>query len=284
MDANKTFSSGENTVGDTWYVDNYVLLKDYYDMTISRIAARCVRKGNIAMEEYEHYQYILDVLEEISETGDYIVMHANLHEYVDRKIPGGINTLKKSLREFKTELQNNASPEMIKQDPNEVKKMKEALGEIDSSDDPTNGAGMSMDDVINKLMRQNNITPNFTEDGEASNIQPQAPRPQAPQPQMQQPQPPRPQAPQPQMQQPQAPRPQAPQPQMQQPQAPRPQVPQPQMQQPQAPRPQAPQPQMQQPQASQPQTPQPQASQPQTPQPQAPQPQTPQIQVPQSNS
>ncbi len=203
MDANKTFSSGENTTGDTWYVDNYILLKEYYDMTISRIAARCVRKGNIAMEEYEHYPYILDVLDEISETGEYIVMHPNLHEYVERKVSGGMNALKKNLREFKTELQNNASPEMIKQDPNEMKKMKEALGDIAESDDPTSGAGMSMDDVINKLMKQNNITPNFNENGEA--LQPQ-PQPQAPQPQMQ-PQPQaRPQAPQPQPQaQPQAP-------------------------------------------------------------------------------
>lgn len=37
---------------DLWYVDNYILLKDYYDRTISRIAARCVRKGNIAIEDY----------------------------------------------------------------------------------------------------------------------------------------------------------------------------------------------------------------------------------------
>ena len=193
MDANKNFSSGENTLGDTWYVDNYILLKEYYDMTISRIAARCIRKGNIAMEEYDHYPYILDVLEEISETGDYIVMHTNLYEYVERKIPGGINTLKKSLQEFKTELQNNASPDMIKQDPNEVKKMREALGDIVEKDDPTRGAGMSMDDVVNKLMKQNNITPNFAEHEEVAPApQPrvqqtqQAPRPQAPQPQVQQ--------------------------------------------------------------------------------------------------
>ncbi len=185
MDANKTFSSGEGVAGDTWYVDNYILLKEYYDMTISRIAARCVRSGNIAMEEYEHYPYILDVLDEISETGEYIIAHQDLYGYVEKRIPGGINTLKKNLHEFKTELQHNASPEMIKQDPNEVKKMKEALGSIDKSEDPTSGAGMSMDDVINKLMKQNNITANFDENGEAvsqpqaSQPQPQAPRPQA---------------------------------------------------------------------------------------------------------
>ena len=47
MEQNKTFSSGKDAAGDTWYVDNYILLKEYYDMTISRIAARCVRSGNI---------------------------------------------------------------------------------------------------------------------------------------------------------------------------------------------------------------------------------------------
>lgn len=155
MDQNTSFSSGKNNTGDFWYVDNYVLLKDYYDRTISRIAARCVRQGNIAMEEYPFYGYILDVLEEISETGDYIVAHPDLYAYVDKKIAGGINTLKKNLNEYKTELKNNASPEMIKQDKDELNKMKEALGAVDKSNDPTVGAGMSMDQVIDKLMQQN---------------------------------------------------------------------------------------------------------------------------------
>lgn len=203
MDASKVFSSGEGVSGDTWYVDNYILLKEYYDMTISRIAARCVRSGNIAMEEYKHYPYILDVLEEISDTGDYIISHNDLYSYVDKKIPGGINTLKKNLQEFKIELQRNASPEMIKQDPNEVKKMKEALGEIDKSADPTSGAGMSMDDVVNKLMKQNNITSNFDGNGEVVKApQPQAPRPQTVQPQTHQPQVARPQTTQAQTPQP----------------------------------------------------------------------------------
>ena len=155
MEQNNSFSSGKSSQGDLWYVDNYVLLKDYYDRTISRIAARCVRKGNIAMEEYPFYGYILDVLEEISETGDYIVAHPDLYTYVDKKIAGGINALKKNLNEYKTELKNNASPEMIKQDKDELKKMKEALGAMDKSADPTVGAGMSMDEVVNKLLQQN---------------------------------------------------------------------------------------------------------------------------------
>ena len=175
MDQNKTFSAGKNTTGDNWYVDNYVLLKEYYDMTISRIAARCIRSGNIAIEEYKHYAYVLDVLEEISETGEYIIAHPDLYGYVDKKIVGGVNALKKSLHEFKAELEHNASPEMIKQDKNELNKMKEALGEIDKSDDPTNGAGMSMDEVVNKLMRQNNIKPDLKEEKREPNpsFQPQ---------------------------------------------------------------------------------------------------------------
>lgn len=189
MEAGSTFSSGTGPEarGDLWYVDNYILLKDYYDRTISRIAARCVRQGNIAMEEYAHYGYILDVLEEISETGDYIMEHPDLYSYVDKKIAGGIKTLEKSLNEFKTELKNNASPEMIKQDKDELDKMKEALGDLDKSVDPTVGAGMSMDQVIEKLMKNQGgetPTPNQTaqqasgQKASAGNQQGQQPQPQ----------------------------------------------------------------------------------------------------------
>lgn len=205
MEQDKIFSSGKNSTGDTWYVDNYILLKEYYDMTISRIAARCVRSGNIAIEEYKHYAYVLDVLEEISETGEYIISHPDLYGYVDKKIPGGVNALKKNLNEFKTELQHNASPDMIKQDKNELKKMKAALGEIDKSEDPTVGAGMSMDDVVNKLMQQNNVKPNFSdEERKAAAPQAQPQRPQTPVQGQRQPQP----QPQPQRQMPNPAKPQ----------------------------------------------------------------------------
>ena len=72
-------TAAQNTVNtpvtkeDLWYVDNYLVLRDYYDRTISRIAARCIRMGNIALEEYPFYNYILDVLEEICDTGNYIL-------------------------------------------------------------------------------------------------------------------------------------------------------------------------------------------------------------------
>ena len=173
MEQSKTFSSGKNTAGDTWYVDNYILRKDYYDMTISRIAARCVRSGNIAIEDYKYYAYVLDVLEEITETGEYILAHQDLFDYVEKRISGGVNALRKNLKEFKTELEHNASPEMIKQDKNELNKMKAALGKIDKSEDPTAGAGMSMDDVVNKLMQENHIKPNFEASEQAPAQQPQ---------------------------------------------------------------------------------------------------------------
>ena len=184
MEQNKSFSSGKDSQGDLWYVDNYVLLKDYYDRTISRIAARCVRKGNIAMEEYPFYGYILDVLEEISETGDNIVAHPDLYAYVEKKIAGGINNLKKNLNEYKTELQNNASPDMIKQDKDELKKMKEALGAIDKSVDPTIGAGMSMDEVVEKLLKENqkpSSVPNQQQNAQTQGGNPQPRQPQSPQ-------------------------------------------------------------------------------------------------------
>ena len=44
---------------------------------------------------------------------------------------------------------------MIKQDPSELTKMKEALGEIDNTFDPTAGAGMNIDDLMTKLLAEN---------------------------------------------------------------------------------------------------------------------------------
>lgn len=160
----QTMVSTSDTVSQTsspskealWYVDNYILLKDYYDRTISRIAARCVRMGNIAMEEYPFYGYILDVLEEISDTGDYILQHKELYPYVEKKIAGGMDNLKKTLKEYQQELQNNSSPDMIKEDASEIEKMKEALGAVSTvADDPTVGAGMNMDQLMDKLLSQN---------------------------------------------------------------------------------------------------------------------------------
>ena len=139
-----------------WYVDNYIVLIDYYDRTISRIAARCVRKGNIALEEYQFYPYILDVLEEICETGNFILEHQELYPYVERKIAGGIPALRDNLAIYQEELENNQSPDMVKVDlkSEDAETLKAGF---DKSIDPTVGAGMNIDDLMNKLMAENNI-------------------------------------------------------------------------------------------------------------------------------
>ncbi len=143
------------TKEDLWYIDNYIVLRDYYDMTISRIAARCVRMGNIALEEYPFYPYILDVLEEICETGEYILSKKPLYPYIEKKIAGGVAALKENLSLYKQELDNNSSPDMLKQDPQELSKVKEIMGSIDKSIDPTIGAGMNIDDLMTKLLEEN---------------------------------------------------------------------------------------------------------------------------------
>ena len=143
------------TKEDLWYIDNYIVLRDYYDRTISRIAARCIRMGNIALEEYPFYPYILDVLEEICETGEYILSKPELAPYVEKKIAGGVQALENNLALYQQELENNSSPEMVKQDPDEIAKMKQALGNIDKSTDPTVGAGMNIDDLMDKLLEEN---------------------------------------------------------------------------------------------------------------------------------
>ena len=61
---------------------------------------------------------------------------------------------------------------MIKEDASELSKMKDALGGIDIKDDPTQGAGMNMDDLMNKLMKQNQID---TSEYETHDENPQTP-------------------------------------------------------------------------------------------------------------
>lgn len=138
-----------------WYIDNYVLIRDYYDRTVSRIAARCIRKGNIAVEDYPFFPYIIDVLEELCETGDYIIEHKELHPYVEKKVKGGISALKDNLSLYKQELERNASVEMNAEKEADLSAAKDAFsGFTDQASDPIKGAGQSMDDVIAKLVAE----------------------------------------------------------------------------------------------------------------------------------
>lgn len=145
------------TEDDLWLIDNYIVLIDYYDRTISRIAARCVRQGNIALEEYKFYPYVLDVLEEICDTGEAIMNNKALYPYVERRIAGGVEALQNNLAIFQSELTNNQSPDMLKTDPNETQKLNEAMSNFDKAVDPTAGAGMNIDELMQKLMAENNI-------------------------------------------------------------------------------------------------------------------------------
>jgi len=146
-----------------WYVNNYIVLIDYYDRTVSRIAARCVRMGNIALEEYKFYPYILDVLEEICDTGNYILEHRELYPYVEKRIAGGIKALQKNLALYQQELTNNQSPEMLRADPNEAKKINEVMSNFSKAVDPTVGAGMNIDELMNKLIAEDAAQKNASE-------------------------------------------------------------------------------------------------------------------------
>ncbi len=138
-----------------WYIDNYILIRDYYDRTVSRIAARCIRMGNIAVEDYPQYSYIIDVLNELCETGGYILEHKELHPYLDKKIKGGVKALEKNLSLYKQELERNSTTEMNVQKAKDLSAAKEAFsGFTDQADDPTKGAGQSIDDVVAKLMAE----------------------------------------------------------------------------------------------------------------------------------
>ena len=66
---------------------------------------------------------------------------------------GGLETFKKNLEEYRKELENNSSPDMIKEDASEVQKMKEALKVVTKEEDPTVGAGMNMDQLMDKLLK-----------------------------------------------------------------------------------------------------------------------------------
>ena len=138
-----------------WYIDNYVLIRDYYDRTVSRIAARCIRKGNIAVEDYPFYPYIIDVLDELCEIGDYIIAHKELHPYVEKKIKGGVEALANNLSLYKKELENNSSVEMNVKKDSDLSAVKDAFsGFTNQANNLLANAGQSIDDVVAKLVAE----------------------------------------------------------------------------------------------------------------------------------
>ena len=110
------------------------------------------------------------MLEEISETGEYILQHQELYPYVERKIAGGMNGLKNAARISERTEKQLHPPDMIKEDAREVEKMKQALGGVDKAADPTVGAGMGMEQLMENPMQENNVTPNFPAEDDKNNI------------------------------------------------------------------------------------------------------------------
>ena len=81
---------------------------------------------------------------------------------MERKIAGGIEALKNNLAMYKDEFTKNQTLEMVKQESMEKQrqKLKDTLNEgVDKSVDPTVGAGMNIDELMDKLMHDNNIDP-----------------------------------------------------------------------------------------------------------------------------
>ena len=145
------------TTESLWYIDNYVLIRDYYDRTVSRIAARCIRKGNIAVEDYPFYSYIIDVLDELCETGDYIIERKELHPYVEKKIKGGVQALKDNLSLYKKELESNQTVEMKAKKDADLSAAKDVFSNFeDKANNPLKGSGASIDEVVAKLVAQQN--------------------------------------------------------------------------------------------------------------------------------
>lgn len=95
-------------------------------------------------------------MEELCETGDYIIEHKELHPFVEKKIKGGIASLKNNLSLYKQELERNASVEMTAKKDEDLSAAKDAFsGFTDQADDnPTAGAGQSIDEVVAKLIAE----------------------------------------------------------------------------------------------------------------------------------
>ena len=74
--------------------------------------------------------------------------------------------MRKNLALYQEELTNNQSPDMVRTDPNETKKINEALGNFDKAVDPTAGAGMNIDELMEKLMAENNSEQNNEQNNE----------------------------------------------------------------------------------------------------------------------
>lgn len=72
-----------------WAFNDFLDLVEHMERTQSRIAARCIRLGGIAMEAYPHYGYLVDVYAEILETGEALLNTAGIDALAADHLQGG---------------------------------------------------------------------------------------------------------------------------------------------------------------------------------------------------
>lgn len=139
-------SAAENyglTVDQLWNFEHFLRLKNYYDQTISRTSARCVHLGGLELSQYPYFGYILDLLDEILTFGMEIITPPYAAIVRDR-YKGGDAALKKLLREFRKEFEDNAPPEMLADDES-MEDIKGRLGELADNSEPEEDIGPAPD-------------------------------------------------------------------------------------------------------------------------------------------
>ena len=110
-----------------WAYENFKRLIAYYDATISRTSARCVRLGGISLNEYPYYEYILDVMKEIIDTAKELEKIPNIQNLIAGDFPGGIAGFTKLVDGLRTDFMTNAPPEMAEKEVN-LENVKSNLG------------------------------------------------------------------------------------------------------------------------------------------------------------
>lgn len=131
------------TVEQLWNFEHFLRLKNYYDQTISRTSARCVHLGGLELSQYPYFGYILDLLDEILTFGMEIITPPYAAIVRDR-YKGGDAALKKLLREFRKEFEDNAPPEMLAEDES-LEDIKERLGNLADNSEPEEEIGPAPD-------------------------------------------------------------------------------------------------------------------------------------------
>lgn len=85
-----------------WEFNYFLELCSYYDRTMSRIAARCVKQA-LKMEQYPHVSYAFDVLEEIVDVANSIFDNSESAEVIEAIMPEGVLGFEGLLKYYTTQ-------------------------------------------------------------------------------------------------------------------------------------------------------------------------------------